>query len=188
APSLLTWQAICRDHNQAIHDYLGFWRDSSNPNFYFSLHVNAHPPTSVFLAVPFAWMDYQTAFLVWNLVSLLLFAGTVALVVRQLGLSVTLPAAAVAFVLLVQCSPLRAQLMQGHLNPVLLALITGAWAAERSNRPGWAGVLLGLATAIKLFPGFLLVYYAIRGRWRVVFSGAMSFVLCTAVTLLVVGL
>src|SRR5262249_31210816 len=86
------------------------------------------------------------------------------------------------------CHPLRAQLSQGQLNLVLVALITGAWAADRSARPGLAGILLGLATAIKLVPGFLLVYYAARGRWRVVLAGVGAFAVSTAVTILVVGL
>src|SRR5262249_11408927 len=67
-------------------------------------------------------------------------------------------------------------------NIVLLALITGAWAAERSDRPALAGALLGLATAIKLFPGFLLLYYAMRGRWRVVLAGIAALLACTVLT------
>jgi hypothetical protein len=51
-------------------------------------------------------------------------------------------------VLVLLYSPFRQQFSQGQLNAVLLLLITGAWAAERSARPGLAGVLLAVATAV----------------------------------------
>jgi hypothetical protein len=187
ARNLLTGQPIYRDLNEASYEYLGFRPNLNYPAIHSSPHVNAHPPTSVLLAVPFAWMNYPMACLAWNLVSLILFVATLWLVVRQLGLRVTGWGLLTGYALLVFCHPLRAQVNEGQLNLVLLALITGAWAAERSNRPGLAGVLLGLATAIKLLPGFLLVYYAARGRWQVVLAGVAAFAVSTALTMLVVG-
>ena len=37
--------------------------------------INAHPPTSVLLALPLAGLDFETAFLVWNLASLPMLAS-----------------------------------------------------------------------------------------------------------------
>src|SRR5262249_3737422 len=182
ARNFLTGQPIYRDLNESVHDHLGFWRNLNDPNIFYSLHVNAHPPTSVLLALPITWLDYPDAFLTWNLVSLGLFVASIWLVVRQLGLRVTFLGVVIGYGLLLVCGPFRAQMLQGQLNIVLLALITGAWAAERSDRPALAGVLLGLATAIKLFPGFLLLYYAMRGRWRVVLAGIAALLACTVLT------
>jgi hypothetical protein len=76
---------------------------------------------------------------------------------------------------------------QGQFNLILLLLLTGSWAAESTNRPCWAGVLLGTATAIKLFPGFLFVYFLLRRQWKAVMSGVLSFVVLTGLTVSVLG-
>jgi hypothetical protein len=87
----------------------------------------------------------------------------------------------------VLCRPLLQQLIHGQLNLVLLLLVTGAWAADRSGRPGWSGVLVGAATAIKLFPGFLFLYFLLRRQWSALVTGAVTLALLTGLTAVVLG-
>jgi hypothetical protein len=75
----------------------------------------------------------------------------------------------------------------GQWNLFLLLLVTGAWAADRTGRPGLAGSLLGVATAIKLFPGLFLVYFALRRRWSLVTSGIITLSALTGATAAVLG-
>jgi alpha-1,2-mannosyltransferase len=89
--------------------------------------------------------------------------------------------------LLLWCNPLRQQLNQGQINLVLLLLLTSTWAAWRSGRPWWAGVFLGTATALKLFPGFFFLFFLIRRQWSVVAAGAVAFAAWTAASAAVVG-
>jgi hypothetical protein len=193
--NLWNGKRIYGDHQQAFREYLELEgatpprgvRAGKDPNIRSSIQVNAHPPSSVVLVAPFAWMDYSNAFLAWNLVSLGLFVLVLGLVVRLLGLQVTPLGLLAMFTFMLLCDPFRQQINQGQFNCILLALITGAWAAERTERPILAGALIGVATVIKLFPGFLLAYYAARGRWRVVLAGVISLAACTALTVLVVG-
>jgi hypothetical protein len=184
--NLLRRLPIYGDQVEAMDLYLGRRPRPTDSADFFVIY-NAHPPTSVLLAAPFAWMDYPDAFMAWNLASLVLLAATLWVVVSQLGVRVTPMRLLAAWALLLLCNPVRHQILQGQLNLVLLALIVGAWALERSDRPLLAGALLGLAAAVKLFPGFLLVYYAMRGRWRVVLGGGATAVVATALTVLVVG-
>src|SRR5262249_51177427 len=161
--------------------------DKDDPKERFVLEVNAHPPTSVLLALPLADLDYPDAVLAWNLFSLALLVPALWLVIRQLDLRVApwmlLPLAAVLLI----CSPFRQQVVQGQLNLVLLAILTGAWAADRSGRPWWAGTLVGLATALKLFPGFLFLYFVLRRRWHALGAGIVSLSVCTGLTATVLG-
>lgn len=149
--------------------------------------LNAHPPTSILLALPLAGLDFPTAFGLWAALSIVLAFLTAWLIISQLKLAVgawsLIPAAAVAVV----CYPLLEHLRQGQLNLVLAVLLTGAWAAERSGRPRLAGGLIGLAAAIKLFPAFLLAFFAYRRRWSVVISGLVVLVVLTDLTVLVFG-
>ena len=149
--------------------------------------VNAHPPTSVLLALPFACLDFGDAFLVWNILSLLMLALSLWLVQRELKIPFAVWSILPLTVFLLLCSPLWQQIYQGQLNLVLLPLLTGTWAAERAGRYRLAGVLLGAAITIKLFPGFLLVYFLLRRRWVVVTAAVVTVAVITAVTAAVLG-
>lgn len=174
---------VYTNHLVTIPRYLGTSTERNRP----LVVINAHPPTSVLLAIPFARLDFDRAFFWWNVSSLVLFASSGLLILRQLGVPITEWPVAPAVVLVMFSDPFLEQIHLGQLNMVLLLLVTGAWAAERSGRPWSAGVLLGAAAAVKIFPGFLLVYFAIRGRWRVVVGGAISAVALTALTAAVLG-
>jgi hypothetical protein len=89
--------------------------------------------------------------------------------------------------MLLLCFPLWEQCRLGQLTLMLVLLVTSAWAAERSGRFRLAGALLGAATCVKLFPGFLFIYYSLRGRWRVVFAGLITMAGLSAVTAAVLG-
>jgi hypothetical protein len=151
------------------------------------VEVNAHPPTSVLLALPLAWLDYPDAVLAWNLISLVALCGSLLLVMRELRMPLSPWSVIPLLVLLMMCVPLWIHLAFGQLGLVLLLLITATWVAERSGRPGLAGVLLGVATAIKLFPGFLFLYFAVRRQWRALAAGALSLAAVTLLTASILG-
>ena len=151
------------------------------------IEYNAHPPTSVLLALPLARLNYYDAFLAWSVLSLLALAATGVLIARQLPGTLTVWSILPLAALLLWCNGFRQQMTQGQLNVVLLLLLTGVWAADRSARPVLAGALLGAAMAIKLFPGFLFVYFLARRQWRVPAAGAGSFLALTALTAAVLG-
>ncbi len=149
--------------------------------------VNAHPPTSILLALPLARLDFGHAFLTWNLVSLAALAASLWIVQRQLKIPFSAWSFAPLLALLLLCFPPWEQCRLGQLTLILLLLITGAWAAERSGWPRLAGMLLGAATCIKLFAGFLFIYYALPGRWKVVVSGLLTIAGLTALTAAILG-
>lgn len=182
ARNLLEGRPIYEETGVSVERYLGYHLAAGQR---LTIRYNAHPPPSVLLAVPFALLDYRNATLAWNLVSLVAFGLSLQLVLRALQIRTSASAVFPLVTLLLLCDPLREQVRQGQLNCAILVLITGAWALERAQRPGWAGVMVGLATGIKLFPGFLLVYLGMRGRWRAVVAGAMT---CLVLTMLTAGI
>src|SRR4051794_29898700 len=58
---------IYTDLERAADLYLGYKRQPTEEMLFMR---NAHPPTSVLLALPFASLDYPNATLIWNLISL----------------------------------------------------------------------------------------------------------------------
>jgi Glycosyltransferase family 87 len=167
-------------HSTSIPRHLSL---PSNPNP--SIEYNAHPPTSVLLALPLARLDYPDAALFWNTISLAAFLISMSIVVAVLSLprGLLLPALA----LLPFCQPVLGNFQLGQLNLVLLLLLTTIWALERSGRSSTAGLLLGAAAAIKLFPAYLGVYYLARGRIRPMLAIALSFSALTIATGLILG-
>jgi len=148
---------------------------------------NAHPPASILLALPFARLDYADAHLAWNLATAPLFVLAVVLVLRELRVRLRPSSVFPATVLVIACHPLSYQLLQGQLDFVLAFLVTAAWVADRRGRPGWAGAAVGAATAIKLYPGFLFVYFLFARRWRALATGAAAFLALNALAAGVFG-
>jgi alpha-1,2-mannosyltransferase len=168
---------------QAIEPYLG--RTPAEVGDFNTL--NAHPPTSVLLALPLGGMRYATARLVWNLCSLGCLAVGLVVIARALRLSLSGWAILPLLALALLCEPLHEQNEFAQYNLFLLLLIVGAWALERSGRPGAGGFLLGTAVVLKLFPAFLLLPYLVRRRWKMVASAGLTACAWTGLTLVVLG-
>jgi len=172
--------AVYTHHATSIPRHLGL---PSNPVP--GIEYNAHPPTSVLLALPLARLDYPDAVLVWNAISLAAFLASLVIVAAVLPVPQTLFLPVLA--LLTYCHPLYGNLYLGQLTLILVLLVTAIWALERSERSSTAGLILGAAAAIKLFPAYLIVYYAARGRRRPLLTAIASFLALTLTTALVLG-
>ena len=175
---------IYTDHSVTLPLYLGL--DPSNPR-YSLIEVNAHPPTSVLLALPLAFLDYRDAVLVWNLVSLGMFAVSLAMVWRGFRIPLSSRSLFRLLAALLVCGPLVMQVSEAQLSILVLLLLTGVWVADRSQKPLTAGAMLGLASAIKLFPGFLFLYFIVRREWKSLMAGLLTLALVTLATLAVFG-
>ncbi len=175
---------IYANQHETVPRYLGRQLDDRRSH----VMVNAHPPAAVLLALPLARLDFAAAFLAWNLVSLAALAASFWIVQRQLKIPFSVCSFAVLVALLLLCFPLWEQCRLGQLTLVLLLLVTGAWAAERSGYSYLAGSLLGTAAMLKLFPGFLLLYYALRVRWKVVAAALLTIAVLLGLTAMIFGI
>jgi alpha-1,2-mannosyltransferase len=181
ARNYLVGMPVYTHHAMSIPRHLGVPFDSVT-----SVDYNAHPPTSVLLAMPLVRLDYPDAVLVWNTISVIAFLASLGIVVAVLPVPRLLLLPTLA--LLTFCHPVYGNLYQGQLTLILVLLVTAIWALERSGRSCTAGILLGAAAAIKLFPAYLVVYYAARGRLRPLLAAVLSFLALTLVTALILGL
>ena len=62
--------------------------------------------------------------------------------------------------------PVRETITFGQVNTLLLTLVAGDMLFGVARGRRWAGVGIGLATAVKLTPGIFIVYLLITKRWR----------------------
>jgi hypothetical protein len=173
---------VYTDHRVTIPRYIG----PVDP-FCLRVEFNAHPPSSIVVMIPWAVLDYRDALLSWNLFSLGMLLASLEIIRRSLEVPLTVSLVARAVIFLLLSRPLLMQLFHGQWNLILLLLVTGSWAADRAGRPTWAGVLLGAATAIKLFPCFLFLYFLARRQWTAVTAGTLAFAMATGMTAALLG-
>jgi hypothetical protein len=75
----------------------------------------------------------------------------------------------------------------GHVDGLALLFLVAAMLALQRDRRGGAGVLVGLAAMVKLYPALALAGWWRRGRWRMVAFAAAVVVVTEAPHVLFVG-
>lgn len=94
---------------------------------------------------------------------------------------------AIAVFLTLFYQPIEQSAMLGQVSLFMLLLfLLVPWLIER-DRPYLAGGLLALTVWIKLFPAVLLVYFLLRGRWRVVGGAVVGMILLALVQIPIIG-
>jgi alpha-1,2-mannosyltransferase len=147
-----------RDGGQ-IYDYL-----LPNTEYGFT-----YPPFAAVVMAPMAFVSWHGAIAI----SLVLSLGCTAVVVHWLVGPIVERTGwsrwfsyAIAFELAVVFEPLRETLNFGQVNLVLLAAVAAdvLFGVRRNHR--FAGIGIGLATAVKLTPGVFIIYLLVTRRWR----------------------
>lgn len=144
-----------------------------------------YPPFAAFLAIPLAWIPATALGWIWFYAQIVAAVGLVRLAAASLldrlgrhrELVWGLGALALAYTL-----PIGDGLRFGQVNAFLvLACLLEVARPDLLRRVRLPqGVLVGLATAIKLTPGVFIVYFLITRQWR---AAATSIVTCAVVTL-----
>jgi hypothetical protein len=113
-----------------------------------------YPPLVPVLLAPLGLLSLDTARVVWLALSLAALLAALEAIWRLAGRDLA-ASAAVAVVLAFDGTAIP-NLALGQVNPLLLVLIAVALLAHRA-RPAGAGALVGLAAALKIWPGLLLL-------------------------------
>lgn len=128
-----------------------------------------YPPFAALVMLPMAYLPWGAAIVVS--VTATVLASAVVIwrlldpVARRSGWTRWF-ALAVALCLAAAYEPMRETVNFGQVNMLLLFLVAADLLWLLPARSRWAGVGIGLATAIKLTPGIFIVYLLVTGRWR----------------------
>lgn len=128
-----------------------------------------YPPFTALLLRPFAGLRIGVTVTIFTILSLVALVATTWWLVKPLAerhrLSRWFVAGlAIPLVLIVEST--RETLTFGQINMLLVTLILAdlLFAVPRGSR--WSGVGIGLATALKLYPGIFIVYLLAARKWR----------------------
>jgi hypothetical protein len=127
--------------------------------------VQAHPPLMSLAVAPLvASVGLGGTYFAVTLLSLACLALTLALLARGLGLRPTPREWLLLGLVLLGWDSAVMLLRAGQPGLLLGALLTAGWFLLRRGRPYLAGVAIGLAVGVKLFPALLLFYLLLRHR------------------------
>lgn len=78
---------------------------------------------------------------------------------------------------------IMSNLATSQINIFIFSLIVIALDHFIKRRDHWAGLLIGIAAAIKLTPGLFVLYFAYKGCWKTVLWAAIGGLICWAIVL-----
>jgi alpha-1,2-mannosyltransferase len=166
-------------------------RDPYSPGFGDSLRIKlpfTYPPFAALLLIPLALVPKTPLLVGWTalcvglLIVLTFLAVRPALLARGWTHPVVLAAAAGV---LVWAVPVAQTISYGQVNLILVAaclLDCGVSPLVPANR---RGVLVGIATAIKLTPGIFIVYFAVTRQWAAAARASATAAVCALVAFVV---
>ena len=141
------------------------------------------PPPTALLLLPLAGLSPLSALRVTTIVSLVCLLGSIVLLARIVPLRLLDSSVLVLLSGYAICNSLR--FGQPYIE-VSAACILGYYAWLH-NRPLLAGVCFGLFVPIKYYPVFILIYFAVRGQWRVVLGGAIAILAVSSISVAALG-
>jgi glycosyl transferase family 87 len=148
-------------------------------------HRDPHTPFQILLARPFNAVPFRAAWSIWVLINAAALIVALFLLMRALSLD-RWTAIAVAFGALV-LPTVRLALANVEPNPLALLLLVSAWLALKRDRQTGAGIALGIATALRVFPILLIVPLIRKRQYRALKWQLSTTVVLSGVTGLILG-
>ena len=145
----------------------------------------APPPGGLVVLAPIAALPWRVAKIVWLVILLISFAATVWALASTSGFRRNETRTLIFVAACLALAPFQTGIASGNTSILVIGLCVVAIWAARQNRDATAGILFGIACAIKPQLGaFLVLYYLVRRRWKL-FATAVS---CTAaLTIVAIG-
>jgi len=148
-----------------------------------------YPPFLAVVLLPITALgDFRSAMWIWSAIELCALVFATVVFARQRRLP------GLVILLLICCELALAQvafeLVMGNVQLILVGLFVLAWVGiERSDGAGayGAGVAIGVATIIKVFPGVLILWLLLTRRFRAAIAAIVTMAVLAALTLPWVG-
>ena len=125
----------------------------------------AYPPFAAILILPLATLPFEPVALAWTVANVIMLAAGGYLCLKAQGPVEPLDLALLGAILYA-FYPAIVTVRLGQIEILQFLLLAGAFLALKRGRDGLAGGLLGVATALKLFPGVLIAFLFWKRLWR----------------------
>lgn len=147
-----------------------------------------YPPTFLSFFAPFTFFPKSIASLAFLFISLVALLVSIFLLVKlQFRKKERITAFLLSAILFIQYFPTKFTLTLGQINLIFLFLIVLSFYAFRKGKDVLSGVSLAIAALVKIFPGFLILFFFKEKRWKIIFPFLVTLVLVAALTGLFFG-
>jgi len=124
-----------------------------------------YPPFAAIAMLPMAVVPWPVAIVLSSLATIAATALVVWWLIGHRGWY----AFGIIMALLIAYEPMRETFLFGQVNMLMVALVAADVLFAVRTRSKWAGIGIGLATAVKLTPGLFIVYLLITRRFKAAF-------------------
>lgn len=134
-----------------------------------------YPPAWAAIMAPISWMPPRLLSSAWTALNMVLLVWAVSISYRSfLERRPTVKPVAVAGLTLILgvTAPVASTFFVGQLGLLLMVLCLADALPKATRFP--RGVLVGIATAVKLTPGIFIVYWLAVGRWRAALTASAT--------------
>jgi hypothetical protein len=169
---LLDWHLYAAGAADLINRSLYLVRlESSYP---LPIEVFNYPPFAAFVVIPLLPLPDHIAGVVWMFLNIAAVAASAVLVARSIGVRQPMAWAGIAFAAY-SVHPWAWLAMLGNNSPIVLLLVTAFVHEHLRGRRQAAGILLGAAIAMKIWPIALVPLLLRESRWRTLaWAGGVS--------------
>ena len=147
-----------------------------DPNITDWIKVSAYPPIAAVLGLPFSYLPYFWAIIIWMVFEIGCLAAAVALIVRHFGGAAASTPVLVTVCAFIAWQPIFLDLYHGQVMIPILLLLTLAWLALKEGKDVKAGILLGFVVSIKLYAWPIAIFLFVRRGWRVPVTAFVVFI------------
>ncbi|GMV32505.1 MAG: hypothetical protein AMXMBFR60_03340 [Chloroflexota bacterium] len=162
-------------HSQFMQDFVGHYYPMGKQLLLHPSPVEGYFYTSFFalILVPISAQTLYTAMTIWGAIQLACLAAFCIFSAR--GLLELAPLRAILFIGLCTTSfPILHNFKWGQVSILITVCVVAAFLASKKNKPILAGILLGFASAIKLYPAYYVVYFILKRDIRACVSFGLS--------------
>jgi hypothetical protein len=148
--------------------------------------LNAHPPSLILFFIPLAALgSYAEAFIIFTLLSLYIFVIVLRQVSNNAGLS---HETSNLFLICALIWPTAIQgSYQGNISFLIASIVILIWQNIHNGRSIRAGIMLGIITTWKFFPGLVIFYFLLKKQYKAVLGWLLCIVVLFACSLVVFG-
>jgi hypothetical protein len=132
-----------------------------------------YPPAFYFAFSPLCRFRPRTAYWMWEILQLACLLAALIITLHEIGAGASGNFVRSVFAFALLFPPLHSAIHWAQPTPLLLLLLVASWSCARGGRELTAGLLLGAATLLKVFPLLVGGYFLFRNRWRVLSSGIL---------------
>ena len=122
-------------------------------------------PLTAILFIPLTYLSYENSATVWTVLTIIAYICMGIIILRVQNIKISFHWNFLLLGIALTWYPFLIHISMGQINILISLIIIMSWAFLRRKQEFMGGFLLGLACALKIFPGIFILFLVLRKRW-----------------------